>query len=152
MQLRDAAGILRDGGTVAFPTETVYGLAADALNPEAAAKVFAAKERPSFDPLIVNIDGRCAGIVVRDLTTGEVSSHAAHAVVLCTGGYGNAFFLSTNAMACNVTAAWRAHTRSAPATGTRRRPTRSAKRGMAERGAAPKPRITSASIPAAKGM
>ena len=62
---------------------------------------------------IVNIDGRCAGIVVRDLTTGEVSSHAAHAVVLCTGGYGNAFFLSTNAMACNVTAAWRAHRKGA---------------------------------------
>ncbi len=58
---------------------------------------------------IVNIDGRCAGIVVRDLISGEISSHAAHAVVLATGGYGNAFFLSTNAMACNVTAAWRAH-------------------------------------------
>jgi succinate dehydrogenase / fumarate reductase, flavoprotein subunit len=58
---------------------------------------------------VVNIDGRCAGIVVRDLMTGEVSSHAGHAVVLATGGYGNVFFLSTNAMACNVTAAWRAH-------------------------------------------
>jgi succinate dehydrogenase / fumarate reductase flavoprotein subunit len=58
---------------------------------------------------VVNIDGRCAGIVCRDLQTGEVSSHAAHAVVLATGGYGNVFFLSTNAMACNVTAAWRAH-------------------------------------------
>ncbi|MGB1381323.1 MAG: FAD-dependent oxidoreductase, partial [Ilumatobacteraceae bacterium] len=45
---------------------------------------------------IVNIDGRCAGIVVRDLMTGEVSSHSAHAVVLATGGYGNVFFLSTN--------------------------------------------------------
>ena len=62
---------------------------------------------------IVNIDGRCAGIVVRDLMTGEVSSHSAHAVVLATGGYGNVFFLSTNAMACNVTAAWRAHRRGA---------------------------------------
>ena len=62
---------------------------------------------------IVNIDGRCAGIVVRDLMTGEVSSHSAHAVVLATGGYGNVFFLSTNAMACNVTAAWRAHKRGA---------------------------------------
>ena len=58
---------------------------------------------------VVTIDGRCAGIVTRDLMTGEVSSHAAHAVVLATGGYGNVFFLSTNAMACNVTAAWRAH-------------------------------------------
>ena len=62
---------------------------------------------------VVNIDGRCAGIVVRDLMTGEVSSHSAHAVVLATGGYGNVFFLSTNAMACNVTAAWRAHRRGA---------------------------------------
>ena len=62
---------------------------------------------------VVNIDGRCAGIVTRDLMTGEVRSHAAHAVVLATGGYGNAFYLSTNAMACNVTAAWRAHRRGA---------------------------------------
>lgn len=62
---------------------------------------------------VVVVDGRCAGIVVRDLMTGEISSHSAHAVVLATGGYGNAFFLSTNAMACNVTAAWRAHKRGA---------------------------------------
>ncbi len=62
---------------------------------------------------VVVVDGRCAGIVVRDLVTGELSSHSAHAVVLATGGYGNAFFLSTNAMACNVTAAWRAHRRGA---------------------------------------
>ncbi len=61
----------------------------------------------------VNIDGRCAGIVVRDLLTGELQSHAAHAVVLATGGYGNVFFLSTNAMQCNVTAAWRAHRKGA---------------------------------------
>ena len=61
----------------------------------------------------VVIDGRCAGIVTRDLVTGHVQSHAAHAVVLCTGGYGNVFFLSTNAMMCNVTAAWRAHQRGA---------------------------------------
>ncbi len=61
----------------------------------------------------VVIDGRCAGIVVRDLMTGEIQSHAAHAVVLATGGYGNVFFLSTNAMNCNVTAAWRAHQRGA---------------------------------------
>ena len=58
---------------------------------------------------VVVVDGRAAGIVVRDLITGEVSSHAGHAVVLATGGYGNAFYLSTNAMNCNVTAAWRAH-------------------------------------------
>ena len=61
----------------------------------------------------VVIDGRCAGIVTRDLMTGEIQSHAAHAVVLATGGYGNVFYLSTNAMACNVTAAWRAHQRGA---------------------------------------
>ncbi|MFM8417272.1 MAG: FAD-binding protein, partial [Actinomycetota bacterium] len=62
---------------------------------------------------VVIIDGRAAGIVVRDLLTGEVTSHAAHAVVLATGGYGNVYFLSTNAMNCNVTAAWRAHRRGA---------------------------------------
>jgi succinate dehydrogenase / fumarate reductase flavoprotein subunit len=62
---------------------------------------------------VVNIDGRCAGIVTRDLLTGELQSHAAHAVILATGGYANAFYLSTNAMACNVTAAWRAHRRGA---------------------------------------
>ena len=62
---------------------------------------------------VVVIDGRASGIVVRDLITGEITSHAAHAVVLATGGYGNAFFLSTNAMASNVTAAWRAHRKGA---------------------------------------
>jgi len=62
---------------------------------------------------IVVVDGRAAGIVVRDLLTGEITSHAAHAVVLATGGYGNVFFLSTNAMNCNVTAAWRAHRKGA---------------------------------------
>ena len=62
---------------------------------------------------VVTVDGRCAGIVVRDLLTGEIQSHAAHAVVLATGGYGNVFFLSTNAMNCNVTATWRAHRRGA---------------------------------------
>jgi succinate dehydrogenase / fumarate reductase flavoprotein subunit len=62
---------------------------------------------------VVTVDGRCAGIVVRDLLTGAIQSHAAHATVLCTGGYGNVFFLSTNAMACNVTAAWRAHRKGA---------------------------------------
>lgn len=61
----------------------------------------------------VTIDGRCAGIVVRDLLTGEIQSHAAHAVVLATGGYGNVYFLSTNAMNSNATAAWRAHRRGA---------------------------------------
>ena len=58
-------------------------------------------------------DGAARGIVVRDLITGEVSSHSGHAVVLATGGYGNVYYLSTNAMMSNVTAAWRAHRRGA---------------------------------------
>ena len=62
---------------------------------------------------VVLHDGHAVGIVVRDLVTGEVSSHSAHAVVLATGGYSNAFFLSTNAKGCNVTAAWRAHRKGA---------------------------------------
>ncbi len=62
---------------------------------------------------VVTVDGKAAGIVARDLRTGELTSHSAHAVVLATGGYGNIFFLSTNAMACNVTAAWRAHRKGA---------------------------------------
>ena len=62
---------------------------------------------------VVVHEGRAVGIVVRDLLTGEVSSHSAHAVVLATGGYSNVYFLSTNAKMCNVTAAWRAHRRGA---------------------------------------
>src|SRR3954464_4522754 len=62
---------------------------------------------------VVVVDGRCAGIVVRDLVSGQINSYSAHAVVLATGGYSNAFFLSTNAMACNATAIWRAHRRGA---------------------------------------
>jgi succinate dehydrogenase / fumarate reductase flavoprotein subunit len=62
---------------------------------------------------VVIHDGRAVGVVVRDLITGEVSSHSAHAVVLATGGYSNVFFLSTNAMACNTTAIWRAHRKGA---------------------------------------
>ncbi|MGH8950175.1 MAG: fumarate reductase/succinate dehydrogenase flavoprotein subunit [Acidimicrobiia bacterium] len=58
-------------------------------------------------------DGRAVGIVVRDLVSGQVSSHSGHAVVLATGGYSNVFFLSTNAMACNVSAIWRAHRKGA---------------------------------------
>jgi succinate dehydrogenase / fumarate reductase flavoprotein subunit len=57
---------------------------------------------------LVVIDGHAKGIVARNLVTGEISSHAADAVVLATGGYGNVFFLSTNAKGCNVTATWRA--------------------------------------------
>ncbi len=62
---------------------------------------------------VVVHDGRAVGIVVRDLVTGEVSSHSAYAVVLATGGYSNVFYLSTNAKGCNVTAIWRAHRKGA---------------------------------------
>ena len=62
---------------------------------------------------IVNIDGKCRGIIVRDLITGQLERHSAHAVLLCTGGYGNVFYLSTNAMGCNVTAIWKAHKKGA---------------------------------------
>jgi len=62
---------------------------------------------------LVVVDGHAKGIVVRDMVTGEISSHAADTVLLATGGYGNAFYLSTNAMGCNVTAAYRAHKRGA---------------------------------------
>ncbi|MGE3858175.1 MAG: fumarate reductase/succinate dehydrogenase flavoprotein subunit [Dehalococcoidia bacterium] len=62
---------------------------------------------------VVVVDGKAAGVVVRDLITGEVSSHSAHAVVLATGGYGNVYYLSTNAKKSNATAAWRAHRRGA---------------------------------------
>jgi len=62
---------------------------------------------------VVVKDGKACGIVTRDLVSGEVVSHAGHAVVLATGGYGNVYYLSTNAMACNVTAAWRAHRKGA---------------------------------------
>ena len=62
---------------------------------------------------LVLVDGEAKGIITRNLITGEINRHASNAVVLATGGYGNAFFLSTNAMASNVTAAWRAHRRGA---------------------------------------
>lgn len=62
---------------------------------------------------LVLVDGKARGIVTRDLVTGKIESHSAHAVLLCTGGYGNVFFLSTNAMGSNGTAAWRAHRKGA---------------------------------------
>ncbi len=62
---------------------------------------------------LVVVDGHARGIVTRNLVTGKIESHAAHAVLLCTGGYGNVFFLSTNAMGSNASAAWRAHKRGA---------------------------------------
>ncbi|MBX2940729.1 MAG: fumarate reductase/succinate dehydrogenase flavoprotein subunit [Cyclobacteriaceae bacterium] len=62
---------------------------------------------------LVMVDGKARGIVTRNLITGKIESHSAHAVVLCTGGYGNVFFLSTNAKGSNATAAWRAHKKGA---------------------------------------
>jgi succinate dehydrogenase / fumarate reductase, flavoprotein subunit len=62
---------------------------------------------------VVLIDGHAKGIVVRDLVTGAITSHSADAVILATGGYGNVFYLSTNAKGCNVTAIWRAHKKGA---------------------------------------
>lgn len=62
---------------------------------------------------LIVADGRARGVIVRDMTTGEIQPHLADAVVLATGGYGNVYFLSTNARGCNVTATWRAHRRGA---------------------------------------
>ena len=62
---------------------------------------------------LVIVNGKARGIIARNLVTGEIERHAAHAVLLCTGGYGNVFYLSTNAMGSNVTAAWKAHKRGA---------------------------------------
>ncbi|MEK6438877.1 fumarate reductase/succinate dehydrogenase flavoprotein subunit [Pseudonocardia sp. T1-2H] len=62
---------------------------------------------------LIMVEGRARGIVARDMVTGEISTHLADAVVLATGGYGNVFYLSTNAKGCNVTANWRAHRKGA---------------------------------------
>ncbi len=62
---------------------------------------------------VVTIDGKARGIIARNLITGELERHFGHAVLLCSGGYGNVFYLSTNAMGCNVTAAWKAHKKGA---------------------------------------
>jgi succinate dehydrogenase / fumarate reductase flavoprotein subunit len=62
---------------------------------------------------VVTIDGKARGIIARDLVTGELERHFGHAILLCTGGYGNVFYLSTNAMGSNVTAAWKAHKKGA---------------------------------------
>ena len=78
-----------------------------ALNKEIAAGGVEMYPRTEMLDLVV-VDGHAKGIVVRDLVTGEISTHAGDTVLLATGGYGNVFFLSTNAMGCNVTAAWRA--------------------------------------------
>jgi succinate dehydrogenase / fumarate reductase flavoprotein subunit len=62
---------------------------------------------------VVVIDGKARGIIARNLVTGELERHFGHAVLLCSGGYGNVFYLSTNAMGSNVTAAWKAHRKGA---------------------------------------
>lgn len=62
---------------------------------------------------LITIDGKARGVVVRDLVTGKIETHLADAVVLASGGYGNAFYLSTNSMGCNATAIWRAHRKGA---------------------------------------
>jgi succinate dehydrogenase / fumarate reductase flavoprotein subunit len=62
---------------------------------------------------LIKVDDQARGIVTRDMVSGEIEAHMAVVVVLCTGGYGNVFFLSTNAMGCNATATWRAHRKGA---------------------------------------
>jgi succinate dehydrogenase / fumarate reductase flavoprotein subunit len=62
---------------------------------------------------VIIVDGKARGIIARDMVTGEIETHLADVVVLASGGYGNVFYLSTNAMGCNVTAAWRAHRKGA---------------------------------------
>ncbi len=83
-----------------------------ALSKEIASKRVTMYPRTEMLDLVV-VNGHAKGIVVRDMVTGEISSHAGDAVLLCTGGYGNVFYLSTNAKGCNVTATWRAHKRGA---------------------------------------
>jgi succinate dehydrogenase / fumarate reductase, flavoprotein subunit len=62
---------------------------------------------------LVIVDGKARGVIIRDLVTGEITTHAGDAVIMATGGYGNVFYLSTNAKGCNVTATWRAHKKGA---------------------------------------
>jgi len=82
------------------------------LNAQVAAGTVELRTRTEMLDLVV-IDGRARGIVTRNMVTGEVECHVADAVLLCTGGYSNVYFLSTNAKGCNVTAVWRAHKRGA---------------------------------------
>ena len=83
-----------------------------ALERQIAAGTVEMHTRHEMLDLVVS-DGRARGVIVRDLVTGEIETHLADAVVLATGGYGNVFFLSTNAKGCNTTAIWRAHRRGA---------------------------------------
>ncbi|WP_182354943.1 fumarate reductase/succinate dehydrogenase flavoprotein subunit [Flaviflexus huanghaiensis] len=83
-----------------------------ALERQVAAKTVTSYARHEMVELIV-VDGRARGIIARDMVTGKLETHLADAVVLATGGYGNVFFLSTNAMGSNTTAIWRAHRKGA---------------------------------------
>ena len=83
-----------------------------ALSRQIAADRVVMNSRSEMLDLVV-VDGRARGIVTRDMVTGEIQSHAADAVALCTGGYGNVYYLSTNAKGCNTTAIWRAYKRGA---------------------------------------
>src|SRR3954447_20214818 len=91
--------------------QLLYG-AYQALERQVAAGNVEEHSRTEMLDLIV-VDGRARGIVARDLVTGEISTHYADAVVLATGGYGNVFYLSTNAKGSNATAIWRAHKKGA---------------------------------------
>ena len=75
--LAQAAAILRSGGLVALPTETVYGLGANALSPQAVARIFAAKQRPSWDPVIVHISGPVTGNPMLAAVAAEIPGPAA---------------------------------------------------------------------------
>ncbi len=83
-----------------------------ALSRQVAAGTVDLNTRTEMLDLVV-VDGRARGIITRDMVTGEVEAHAADAVLMCTGGYSNVYYLSTNAKGCNVTAVWRAHKRGA---------------------------------------
>ncbi len=91
--------------------QLLLGAYSSLMRQVAAGKVTIYSRREMMD--LVVIDGKARGIIVRNLITGKLERYSANAVVLATGGYGNVFYLSTNAMACNVTAAWRAHKRGA---------------------------------------
>ena len=120
---RDYAGLLDNrsfGGSLVSRTFYARGQtgqqlllgAYSALNRQIAAGTVTMRPRTELQDIVL-IDGHAKGIVVRDLITGELSTHSADAVIMATGGYGPVFYLSTNAVNCNVTAAYRAHKRGA---------------------------------------
>ena len=91
--------------------QLLLGAYSQMMKSVAAGKVQVFARREMLD--LVVVDGVARGIVCRNMVTGEFETYAGHAVLLCTGGYGNVFYLSTNAKGCNVTAAWRCHKRGA---------------------------------------